>query len=50
MLRIKNEEDLNRARRDYELKVDDLLREIRGREALNKDLLDKNGFVEGRVL
>jgi uncharacterized protein (DUF2461 family) len=31
MLRIKNEEELNRTRREYELKVEDMLREIRHR-------------------
>jgi hypothetical protein len=31
MLRIKNEEELNRTRREYELKVEDTLREIRNR-------------------
>ena len=31
MLRIKNEEELNRTRREYEIKVEDMLREIRNR-------------------
>lgn len=49
MLRIKNEEELNRTRRQYELKVEDMLREIRNRQALGKELLDKNGYMEAKV-
>jgi uncharacterized protein (DUF2461 family) len=49
MLRLKNEEDLNRTRRDYEVKVEDLLREIRNREAVGKELLDKSAYMEGKV-
>lgn len=45
MLRIKNEEDLNRTRREYELKVEDAIREIRNREALGKELQEKNGYM-----
>ena len=49
MLRLKNEEELNRTRRDYEVKVEDLLREIRNREAVGKELLDKSAYMEGKV-
>jgi hypothetical protein len=45
MLRIKNEEDLNRTRREYELKVEDAIREMRNREALGKELQEKNGYM-----
>lgn len=36
MLRIKNEEELNRTRRDYEARIEDLQREARAREAANR--------------
>ena len=49
MVRIKNEEDANKLKRDYEVRVEDLTREIRNREILNRELGDKNGFVEGKV-
>lgn len=37
MLRIKNEEELNRLRRDYEVRIEDLQREARAREAANRE-------------
>jgi hypothetical protein len=49
MLRIKNEEDLARTRRDYEARLEELLREIRSREAVGKELLEKSAYVEEKV-
>lgn len=49
MLRIKNEEDLNRTRRDYEARIDDLQREARTREAANREADQQNSYVECKV-
>jgi len=38
MLKIKNEEELSRFRRDFEVKIEDILKEIKARELVGKDL------------
>lgn len=48
MLKIKNEEELSRQRRDQELRLEDLQRESKTREQLNRDLADKQGYLESR--
>lgn len=49
MLRIKNEEELNRTRRDYEARLEDLQREARAREGANREADQQNSYVECKV-
>jgi hypothetical protein len=46
MLKIKNEEELARCRRDFEGKLDDMAKEIKARELLGKELGEKHGYLE----
>ncbi len=45
MVKLKNEEDLNRIKRDYQARLDELQREIKNRELLNKEICEKNNFT-----
>jgi chromosome segregation ATPase len=48
MIKLKNSEEISRMKREYELKIEDLQRESRSREALSREIAEKNGSLESK--
>ena len=46
MIKTKNEEDINRFRREYQNKIEDVQREIKSRELMGKDLAEKYTYFD----
>lgn len=48
MMRVKSEEEQARLRRDYEVRVEDLQREIVARDMMSQEISDRYAFLEGK--
>lgn len=49
MLKMKNEKDLNKIKRDYDVKFDEMIRQLKSKELLIRQLNDKNAYVESKT-
>lgn len=46
LIKIKNDEGSNKLKREYEFKLDDLTRELRGKDYHNRELTEKTAYLE----
>lgn len=46
MLRLKNEEDMNKIKREFELRLDELQRELKNKDYHTRELNEKNAYLD----
>jgi hypothetical protein len=49
LLRLKGEEEVNRLRRDFEARLDELHRELKSKDYQTRELSEKNAYLEIRA-
>ena len=49
LMKIKNDEDTNKLKREYDFKLDDLQRELRNKDYHNRQYHEKNSYLELKI-
>ena len=46
LIKLKQEQDTNRLRREYEMKIDDFQRDLKGKDYMNREATEKNAYLQ----
>jgi predicted secreted Zn-dependent protease len=46
LIKIRNDEEINKLRREFDLKTDEVQREIKGRDYQTREFNEKNAYLE----